>query len=254
MAVYNSSHVNLLIGGYDLTNVSTKLEDNITDPLTETTPFGTTAQEVSKVGMKKYELTGHDGWYDDASTSINAAMVDLAASERVLMLLYTGAIAGAVGEIHHVICAGGLLTIGYKRGFTVGEYTRATFETAISGVQHECYQANAYQQVSGVTGDTKALYYDMGASCANGGYAYMCCTQLNLGAYTNLKIEFQSSSDHITFTTATGGTFTNLTVVGGEKLTVPGSQTINRYLCAKWTFQTGSGSPTATFVVAFKPI
>jgi hypothetical protein len=252
MSVYSSKDVFLLVGGYDLTNVSDKLEDNISSPLTDTTPFGTSSAECCKSVLKKYELTGHDGWYDDASTSINAAMVDLASSERVLMLLPNGNTLTA-GATKRAICAGGLLTTSYKRSFSVGEFHRASFECAISGVQHEAYMACSYAQQSGETGDTKALYGDMTASCADGGTAYMCCTQLNLASYTNLKLELQSSSDHITFTTPTGCTFTNLTAVGAEKLTVPGSQTINRYLCAKWTFQTGTGSPTATFVVAFIP-
>ncbi|HET6495424.1 MAG TPA: hypothetical protein VFH61_08685 [Thermoleophilia bacterium] len=247
MANYNSADVTLLVGPYDLTNVSNKFEDSVSDPAVDTTPFGVDAAEFGKPGVRKYELTGHDGWYDDAATSINAAMVSLAAGEHVLMLLQ-GNTAGIAAHTH-AICAAGVLKTGYKRGFSVGDFTKANMELAVSGAKDEASLACPYAEYAG-DGNTQATYVDLGAAGGGttGGHVYMSCTALALTGSTNLILTLEDSANHIAW--ADNKAFTALVAVGAEMKEA--DATVDRYLSVKRVWTGLAGAPTATFVVAIK--
>lgn len=245
MTRYSSADVTLLVGPYDLTNVSEKFEDNISDPIAETTPFGVSYAQYEKPGLKRYEMTGHDGWYDDAANSINAAMVDLAAGANVVMLLSNGNVKG-----RRAICAGGALKTDYKRGFNVGEFTKASFGLVVSGVQDEATIVIPLAQVAG-DGNSESTYLDLGATGGGttGANVYMSCTALALDGSTNLVLTLEDSADHVTWADHTA--FTALTAVGAEKKAAT-DLTVNRYLAVKRVWTGLAGTPTATCVVAIK--
>ena len=245
MTRYASPDITLLVGPYDLTNVSTKFEDSISDPVGDTTSFGVSAAQYEKTNLKRYEMSGYDGWYDDAATSVNAALVDLAAGSNVVMVLYEGKTAGK-----RAICVGGALKTSYKRAFNVGDFTKAAFELAVSGAHDDATLACPYAQVSG-DGNTEAAYVDLGATGGGttGGNVYLVCSQLALTGSANLVVTLEDSADHVTWADHTA--FTALTAVGAEKK-VASDATVNRYVAVKRAWTGLAGTPTATYAVALK--
>ena len=246
MAKHSSAEVGfLLVGPYNLTNVSSKIEDSATRTTEDMTPFGTSIAVVAASPVVHFELTGHEGWYDDAADSINAAMVGMASTATILMMAVKGNTAGKLA-----VCSSGAIRTGYKRSFAVGEYHKASMELAITGIRDEATIVYPLTLTSG-DGSTEAADLDLGA--AGGGTTgcnvYFSCTQLALTGSTNLIVTFEDSSDAITYAAQTA--MTALTVVGAEyKASV--DQTVNRYVAAKWVFTGLAGTPTATFALAVK--
>jgi len=246
MTKYNSADIGfLLVGPYDVKGVTKKLETGVSDPVQETTPFGTTAASFGKPGVKRYEITGHDGWYDDAATSINQAMMDLAAGENVLMFGYKGNTKGLTA-----ICAGGALKSGYKIGEAVGEFHTAQMELVLSGAVQEAIIVATLTSRSGDT-NTEADYLDLGAGGvgAAGLTAYVACSELALTGSTNVIFSIEDSTDHIAW--AEQVAMTAMTAIGAEKKAST-DQTVNRYLAFKQVFTGLAGTPTATAVAAVK--
>jgi hypothetical protein len=150
----------LLLGPYDLTGVSNKLEEDSSLPVSNTTPFGVSASRYEQPGVAEYAINGHGGWYDDSTTSINAAMVDLAAGSNVFMFAHAGNTAG-----QPVICAAGTLKTEYKRGPTVGDFTTAEMSLAVSGAKHNALIVAPFTART-TAADTSGTYLDLGAPVA----------------------------------------------------------------------------------------
>lgn len=84
----------------------------------------------------------------------------------------------------------------------------------------------------------------------NGGSAYVSCSALSLGGYTNLVTKVQHSADNNTFADLV--TMTAITAApAAEQKTVAAGTTVNRYLAASWSFTGGGGAHSATFMVGF---
>jgi hypothetical protein len=246
MTKYNSADIGyLLLGPYNLNNVTDALTAKSSDPTVETTPFGVSAAEFGKPGVKKHELTGVTGWYDSDVASVQGAMVGLAAGEHVFMMAYQGNTAGLIA-----LCAGGTLKAGFEKSMSVGDFTKSTLELAVSGVMDEATIVAPLAQVTG-DGSTETAHLDLGAAGGGdtGGNAYMVCTQLALTGSTNVIITLEDSADHATW--ADHDVFTALTAVGAEKK-VSADLTVNRYLAYKRVFTGLAGTPTATFTIAYK--
>jgi len=246
MTKYGSADVGfLLLGPYNLTSISSKIEDNVTRTTEDMTPFGTSTAVVGATPLVHFELTGHEGWYDDAADSLNAAMIGMASTATVLMMAIAGNTAGK-----KAVCSSGAIRTGYKRSFAVGEYHKASMELAMTGVRDECTIVYPLTLTSG-DGHTEAADLDLGV--AGGGTTgcnvYFSCTQLALTGSTNLIVTFEDSSDAITYAAQTA--MTALTVVGSE-YKASTDQTVNRYVAAKWVFTGLAGTPTATFALAVK--
>jgi hypothetical protein len=95
-----------------------------------------------------------------------------------------------------------------------------------------------------------ANYVDFLAAAPNGGSVYLQCTQLALGAATNLVVTLRHSTDHAAWNDHANGVFTALTAVGAQRLAIAAN--INRYLSFSWAWTGGAGT-SATFLVAFVP-
>lgn len=247
MAKYHSADLGfLLVGPYDVKDVSNKLEDTFSDPAVDITPFGSSTAVMGKPGVKKYEITGHGGWYDDAATSINAAMVGMASGENVLMIAPQG---NTMGK--YATCAGGALKMGYTRGFAVGEFHTASMNLAVSGVVHEAVIVKPLAVTAAGDGSTESTYLDLTVAGigAAGGTIYMSCTQLALTGSTNLIISLEDSADHITWGAHTA--MTALTAIGAETKALAENEVL-RYLAVKWVWTGLASTPTATFTVAVK--
>ena len=260
MTKYNSANCGyLLLGKYDLLNITTTLEDNASDPTVETTPFGTAAASYGKPGVKHYEITGHTGWYDDTVGSLDTAMIDLAAGENVFMFAFEGNTdPDAPTDIPvHASCAGGALKTAYKRVATLGDYHKANMELAVSGALDMAAHIVAALSIKGagnVNGDTEANRIDLvaagHAAGAAGANVYLACTSLTLGGAADLTVTFTDSAAGAVFLDHT--VMTALVAAGAEKK-VSTDMTVNRYLACKWVWGAGGGGgTTGTWTLAVK--
>jgi len=251
VAQYSSSSIGyLLVGQYNLTNVSSKLEDGVEAPIEDVTPFGVGTQAYGRPGFKKYTISGHEGWYDDAADSINAAMVSMASTEEVLMLAYQGNTAGK-----YAVCAGGAIRAGYKRGFEVGQYHKASFDLSLSGTRDEAIILAPLQVYTG-NGNTEGAYLDLNAyggsgspSTSLGCTLYVCITSFTQSTSSGLTITFEDSTTTGTFLSQCATA--NITAPGitGYKV-VSADMTVNRYIALKWAWGGTVGSAAATFTAA----
>lgn len=254
---YNSADFGfIVIGRYNLTSVTTKLDDTISRPAIESTPYGVTAPEFLPGVLKSYELSGQDGWYDDAADSVNAALVDMAAGENVMILAPYGNSAPAVGVGKTCICTDGVLKTEYKRAGEVGGYHKASFGVAVSGRVDQNAKLAAPLTERTVTGTTAAAYLNMGADGAAGGRAYLALTDVHWGSRTSLVVALQDCNtsggayvDHTTFATIIPATTPEST--GTSEMKALATAVIQQFACVTWTWAGGSeGAESATFAVA----
>ena len=247
MAKYSSADIGyLLLSQYNLTNVSSKLEDSVEAPVEDITPFGVgTAVMGRPTNFKKYTISGHDGWYDDSAGSINDAMIGMAATEEVLMLAYQG---NAVGK--RVISTAGAIRAGYKRGFEVGQYHKASFDISVSGVRDEAYIVSELAIKTG-TGNANGVYVDLGSGGGGsaGATVYICVTEYdNGGTATGLTFTFQDAATIPTWGTQHVCT-PAITALGGYHYHTT-NQTIRRYMSCSWAWGGTVGTAHAEFTVA----
>jgi hypothetical protein len=233
----------LLAGAQNLTPISTKLEYGMSSPVQEVTPFGINYATFEQTVFKKYEIGGHESWYDDAEYTAASKLVAL--GSNVFMFATEGNTQGKMA-----VCAGEVIHAGLKITQTVGELHKAGLEVVVSGVMEAAVIIAALVSRAGNL-TTEATYVDLGAAGGGttGGNLYMSCTALALTGSTNLIISTEDSVDHVTWAAHTA--FTALTVVGAEKK-VATDLTMNRYWCIKHVYTGLAGTPSATSTVAVK--
>lgn len=234
----------LLAGAQNLTPISTKLEYGMSAPVQEVTPFGVTAAEFEQTVLKKYEIGGHEAWYDEDEFTAASKIVALSAS-NVFMVAAEGNVQGKTA-----VCAGEVVHAGFKVIQTVGEFHKAALEVSVSGVMESAVIIAALESRAGDL-TTEATYVDLGAAGGGttGGNLYMSCPVLALTGSTDLIISTEDSADHVTWAAHTA--FTALTDVGAEKK-VATDLTMNQYWCIKTVYTDSAGTPSATFTVAVK--
>ena len=257
MTRYSSADFGFLtIGPYNLTSVTDKLEDTIERAAIESTPFGVSYPESLPGVLKKYTLTGHDGWYDDAANSVNDALVGMAATENVMILAALGNAAPVAGVQKTCVATDGVLKTSYKRVDGVGEYIKASFEVEVSGQVDLNAKLVAPLVARGVTGTTAAAYLNWGADGAVGGRAYLVVTNVNWDTRTSLQITLQDCNtsggvyaDHTLFTAIVPATTPEST--GTSEMKALTTAAINQYMGVTWTWAGGgAGAESATFAVA----
>jgi hypothetical protein len=251
VAQYSSSSIGyLLVGQYNLTGISSKLEDSIEAPIEDVTPFGANTVAYGRPGFKKYALSGHEGWYDDAADSINEAMIGMASTEEVFMMAYQGNTAGKMA-----VCAGGAIRAGYKRGFEVGQYHKASFDLSISGTRDEAIILAPLAVYTG-NGNTESTYLDLNSYGGSGSPSgtlgctlYVCITSFTQSTSSGLVITFEDSTTTGSFVSQCATA--NITAPGitGYKV-VSSDTTVNRYIALKWAWGGTVGSAAATFTAA----
>jgi hypothetical protein len=241
----------LTIGKYDLTSITSKLDESGSREPVVSTPFGVTAPEYLAGILHTYEMSGQDGWYDDSTNSVNAAMVDLTAGENVMVLASNGNAAPVAGVGVTVTATDGVQKTKYTRGANSGEYTKANFEVAVSGAVDRNAKLVCPLTARGVTGTTAADYLNWGADGAAGGRVYLVCTSISWGTRTGLTIALQDCNtsggaytDHTTFTQITSP------ATGGSEMKALANAVIQQYTCVTWTWAGGgAGAESATFAV-----
>jgi hypothetical protein len=234
----------LLAGAQNLTPISTKFEYSGSKPVQEVTPFGVTQATFEQTVVKKFEIGGHEAWYDDAEFTAASKLVALSGG-NVFMFAVEGNAQGKTA-----MCAGEVLHVGFGVTQTQGEFHKAALELAVSGDMDAAVIIAALASRAGNL-TTEATYVDLGATGGGttGGNLYMSCPILALTGSTNLIISTEDSVDHASWVAHTA--FTALTAVGAEKK-VATDLTMNRYWCIKTVYTGLAGTPSASFTVAVK--
>jgi len=234
----------LLAGAQNLTAISNKIEYGQENPVQDVTGFGMTEAVFEQTVLKKYEIGGHEAWYDDAEFTATSKLVALSGS-NVFMMAVEGNTQG-----QRAVCAGEVVHSAFKVVQTVAEFHKAALELSVSGAMESAVIIAALESRAGDL-TTEATYVDLGAAGGGttGGNLYMSCTALALTGSTDLIISTEDSTDHISWAAHTA--FTALTDVGAEKK-VATDLTMNRYWCIKTVYTGLAGTPSATFTVAVK--
>jgi hypothetical protein len=239
MTNYGSANVGfLLVDGYDILGVSTKLSDDKEALLELTHGLGDSWEETSPVGVNRYSLT-QEGFYDDASGSMNEALVSSVGVARVLTFGHEG---NTIGK--HFIGSGGVIEAKYKRQITRGELHKAMAEYAANGVVEDQGRINHAHGAETTASGIASSSVDNAASSAAGGSGYLEVSAVTLGGYTNITIKIRHSTDNISFSDLI--TFTNVTARTAQRATVAG--TINRYTHATWLFNGAGSGQSITFM------
>jgi hypothetical protein len=243
MSNYGSPSVGyFLIGGRNVLGTRTTITVKAEAPTRETTVLGDTWATHGWPGIKRGSLS-QDGFFDDATGAINAALCDLENTSQVMLLAHEGNVAGkkAWGFA-------GTFAATYDRGVDVGEFHKATATHTVSGAV-EGPRILAALAARTTAGDTEASSIDNAALTSNGGAGYLGVTGITLGGYDNLIVKVRHSADNVTFADLL--TFTAATAIGAERKTVAALTTVNRYLAISWAWTGAGAGQSATFTVAF---
>lgn len=241
MTYVDSSNVAfLIVDGYNLLGVSTGITDEGLERETvEKLYLGDTLRRKKLTGVSKAGAITQQGSFDDAAGSSHIVL-QAGGSDRVLSYALAG---NTIGK-HFVgaVCD----QVAYEPTLVAGDFTEANARYNIT--QHESGLLLTTLQTVVADGDTEASAVDNLALSNGGGVAYLQCTALALGGYTDLTVTVRHSADGIVW--ALLEAFADVAAIGGERIVVA-DDPINRYLAVDWTFNGAGVAPSATFVVGF---
>lgn len=230
----------LLLDGFNVRGISTEISDSKERLTQETTVLGDTWPAHELTGLRRAEFAT-SGFYDDATGSINHALVDVSTS-RVGCYGVEG---NTIGK--KFIGFAGLFAGKYVRTVQLGEFHRARGEYSVNGQVDEGVILHALTAET-VTGNTEgADSQDNAASSASGGAGFLQVSAIS-GTSATIDAKIRHSADDVTYADLLA--FAQIAVAasrGAERKTVTG--TVNRHLAASWTIA-GTG-PSVTFLVGF---
>ncbi|MEN3329013.1 MAG: hypothetical protein V7638_3820 [Acidobacteriota bacterium] len=160
-------------------------------------------------------------------------------------------ILGVDSDQYFLIGQEGLGTFGLNTQILAGKETKYSVQSPFNGLVSAMAEVKsdgpiqqaillAHQVARTATGTGTA--YDGAAATAFGAKVQIHCTEASAG--DTLDVIVEDSADNVSW--ATIGTFTQLTAVGHQRISIAG--TIRRYVRVSWTIA-GTG-PSFTFVVA----
>lgn len=231
----------LLIDGYDVLGLTTTLTDTVEAMIEDVTALGDSYVSHASVGLKTGEIT-QDGFYDDASDSINDALCEKSGTSRIICYGLEGNTTGA-----GLIAFSGAMQGKYTRKATRGELHKASATYSINGAVEEGEIIHTHTSRTD-SGDTESDPVEASAQTTDGGAGYLQLSELDLDGATDLTIAIRHSSDDITYEDLL--TFTAVDEAPAvERVTVSG--TVKKYLAVSYTFDGGT-DPSAKFMVGFK--
>jgi hypothetical protein len=241
MATYGSGQVGfVLIDGYSLAPYLTELEDGHEAKTEDTTVLTLSAVTHGYAGLEEFKLS-LKGFYDDATGASDAALCTGVGVRRVVNYAVEG---NTVGKA--MVGFAGALQGSYRRGAKNGELHKASVDFKGAGEVEEGYII-APLAARTTAGNTTATKVNCLAS-GTGGVAFLQCTALTLGGYTNLAIKLQDSANGTDFADITGGAFTALTAAPGkQRLAIAGA--IRQYVAVAWSYVGAGSNPTGTWFV-----
>jgi hypothetical protein len=236
MAKFGSSSIAVLVAdGVSLLPLKAKdiaseyeaMQDN-------TTGLGDSWPEHTPTGMQSAALSLGEAFYDTDTAGVHDSFKDAAdgRTARVLCYVLEG---DTIGEpfVGHT----GALSVKYGVMAKVGGLTKAKVEYLCSGAREEgiILQNTAVKTADWNTEGASSV--DNGASTASGGSGYLQVSAYS--GFTNLIGKIRHSADDVTYADLL--TFTTVTAIGAERVTVSG--TVNRHLAFDGNV-TGTGSVT----------
>jgi len=244
MTKWGSGNVAFIMAdGYDLMGVSTELNVEKKATVEDITPFGTSFRNKMSANLMDATIT-QNGWYDDATGSMNEALVSTVGSSRVFAFGLEGNTAGK-----NCTCFQGAVQTDYQRLAAVGSIHKANCTYELNGQVDECkiVASHTSRSTAGNT-DTDDVLVGSVASTV-GAIHYIECSQLTLGGYTNLIIHVHHSSDAITYVDLTGVTWTLTTAPYANRIATAVNPT-NKYQSIAWTWTGGGSGMSFTAMVA----
>lgn len=240
MTRYGSDDVAFLIAnGQNILGDTTQLADSREALTEETTVLGSTWQEHSAVGVKRYTLS-QQGFFNDAANRSNAALIT-PGSSKILCLGLEG------NTIGKRMIGAQLVQANYERLISRGALHKANARYEAEGQQDEGRILHALGAET-ANDDTEATPYDGGAQSSNGGVAYLQVTALSLGGYTSVTVTVIDDADGAgSFGVLQA--FTNVTAIGAQRIVIAG--TVERYLAVSWAFNGSGSNPSIEFMVGF---
>ena len=230
-----------LFVGFNVRGVSTAIGDAKERMLQDTTPLGDTWPEHGDTGIKKGEYST-DGFYDDATGSINQALADSVGVSRVVCY---GLESNTIGK--KFVGLAGAFVGKYVRTVQLNEHHRAKGEYQVSGAMDDGVILHALTAET-ATGNTEgADSQDNAASSAAGGAGYLQVSAIS-GTGATIDAKIRHSSDDVTYADLI--TFAQIAVAssrGAERKTVSG--TVNRHLACSFTI--AGTTPSVTFFIGF---
>ena len=213
--------------------------------LEDDTTLGDADGTHAKIGVNKAVVT-QEGFYDDAADRINAALVGM--TEEVACVGYAGNALPSGGVARPAVGFKGQIQNDYKRTASRGELHKASASYMANGIVEELVLLHPHSVETSDPGDTESTSHDNAASSANGGAAYLQCSVLTLGGFTDLDVTIRDSADDAAWANHSDGAFAALTSAPtAERIVLTG--TIRRYTAIDWNWGGSGSGQTATFMV-----
>lgn len=242
MAKYGSGSVGwFLVDGYDLKGVQTDFSCDVEGLFEETTALGDTWQAHTPTGIRRADMA-QNGWFDDDSASVNAALNSLQTTSRIVGFSLAG---NTIGQKATGIQ--GAYGSKWTRKLERGGLVKASATYTVSGQVDE---GVILQSLATQTADwnTESTSVDNAASSSGGWVAYLWVKSLTLGGHTGLAIKIRDSADNASWADLSSGAFTTVTTAPTAQRISAASGTVRRYTAISADF-TGAGSPSAEVVV-----
>lgn len=233
MAKYASPSVGFLaVDGYDLigSDLQTITAQEKEAILEETTGLGVTWPTMAAVGLFKGAF-GHEGFYDDATGSVNDAIAGKQETSRIVCLSLSGNTPGG-----KFVGYAGAFAGKYTRLVQIGQLHKAKADYTVNGAVEDGVVLQEFEAKTADWNTEGADSQDNGASTANGGSGYLQIRAFS--GFTGFVAKIRHSADDVTYADLV--TFANHTTgIGAQRVTAAG--TINRHLAVDGNV-TGSGS------------
>jgi len=227
----------LLVDGYNLLGVSTEIKDPGAERETKDLLFlGEELRHKALTGVSFCDIE-QNGAFDDAVGSSHDVL-SMMGSGRILSWGATGNLLGG----HYV---GAVVDqIAYAPALISGDFHEARARYSCS--KHEEGFIVALLAARTTAGNTQTTPLDNAAHSHGGGVAYLQCSALTLGGYTNLDVRVRHSATLASW--ADLATFTARTTVGAQRLVIS-TDPIERYLAVSWAWTGAGAGQSATFTV-----
>lgn len=242
MAKVLGNDCRLYVGGYDATGSQRQIDVavQVRDVL-DATSLIDQAERVQEGGIERDEFS-HSGFFDDATSAIDALLTANMGSTHVFLLT----LGTAIGK--NAIFGGAALAHEYKRGVQLGDFflSGATYASDVAwDFKGKLYlpktTISSFPHSGTITND--------GGSSSSGGVAVVQVVSITNG--TNITVSIRDSNDNFSGDDNELLAFTAITTAsarGAQRVTVAG--TVERYLRIN-VAQTG-GVTQAVVVVAFE--
>jgi hypothetical protein len=238
-----SSAAWLLVDGFDLIDVTTDLREETEAILELSHTLGDSWQEHLPTGVQKAMLSTQ-GFFDDATASVNAA---LSGNQQTSRVVCYGVEGNTIGKTF--VGLTGAFGAKYTRISSRGELHKAHAEYTVSGQKDNgCLILHALTAET-ATGNTQgANAQDNGASTSAGAVGYLQVTAIS-GTGATIDVKVRHSADNVTYVDLM--TFTQVVLADGRKAErKTASGTVNRYLAVSWTI--AGTSPSVTCLIGCK--